>query len=78
MKKNIFMMLVILVTTYANSQNNDFVCTTPNNYDSDPEGVYSYSTDPIINNLDSGLYKVEKTYDDGSTQETVIYKENNL
>ncbi len=48
MKKNIFMMLVILVTTYANSQNNDFVCATPDNYDPDPEEVYSYSTDPIV------------------------------
>ncbi len=31
----------------------------------------------LINNLESGLYKIEKTYDDGSSQETVIFKENN-
>ena len=31
----------------------------------------------LITNLPSGLYEIEKQYDDGATQQTVIYKENN-
>lgn len=30
----------------------------------------------LINNLQDGLYKIEKNYNDGATQETVIIKEN--
>ncbi len=46
MKKNILFMFVILLTTYANSQINDFICATPDNNDPEPEGVYSHSIDP--------------------------------
>lgn len=31
----------------------------------------------LIYNLQQGLYKIEKTYDDGGVQETIIIKENN-
>ena len=37
----------------------------------------SINNENLIQNLESGLYKIEKSYDDGSTQETVIFKENN-
>lgn len=33
--------------------------------------------DPLlIDNLDEGLYKVDKNFEDGTTKETVIFKEN--
>ncbi len=31
----------------------------------------------LINNLDAGLYNIIENYDDGSSQETMIFKENN-
>jgi len=31
----------------------------------------------LIESLEPGLYNIKKTYDDGSTQETIIFKENN-
>lgn len=31
----------------------------------------------LINTLDPGLYKIEKQYDDGAVQQTIIYKDNN-
>ena len=31
----------------------------------------------LIQELPSGLYKIEKNYEDGSKQETVIFKDNN-
>ncbi|PIX09869.1 MAG: hypothetical protein COZ75_04570, partial [Flavobacteriaceae bacterium CG_4_8_14_3_um_filter_34_10] len=31
----------------------------------------------LIQNLPSGLYKIEKNYEDGAIQESVIFKENN-
>ncbi len=37
----------------------------------------SINNPQLIDNLESGLYKIEKSYDDGSIQETIIYKENN-
>jgi len=37
----------------------------------------SINNQNLIQELPSGLYKIEKNYDDGSTQETVIYKGNN-
>jgi hypothetical protein len=47
MKKYILLMLVILLTTYANSQTEDFICGTLYNPDPNPIGVYSQSTDPV-------------------------------
>jgi len=37
----------------------------------------SINNQSLIENLESGLYKIDKIYEDGSSQETVIYKENN-
>jgi len=37
----------------------------------------SINNQNLIENLDSGLYKIEMNYDDGSKQETVIFKQNN-
>ena len=31
----------------------------------------------LIDNLDAGLYVIDKTYDDGTTNQSVILKENN-
>ncbi|MAZ72028.1 MAG: hypothetical protein CMC70_02675 [Flavobacteriaceae bacterium] len=41
-----------------------------------PQDSTAINSPNLINNLDQGLYKIEKEYNDGSTQETVIYKEN--
>jgi hypothetical protein len=30
-----------------------------------------------VNDLNPGLYKIEKNYEDGATQQTIIIKENN-
>jgi len=37
----------------------------------------SINNENLIENLDPGLYNIKKTYNDGSIQETVIFKENN-
>jgi|TARA_B110000908_G_scaffold101268_1_gene119403 hypothetical protein len=37
----------------------------------------SINNPQLIDNLASGLYKIEKNYDDGSSQETILIKENN-
>lgn len=42
-----------------------------------PQDSTSINNPLLIDNLESGLYKIEKSYEDGSTQETIIYKENN-
>jgi hypothetical protein len=42
-----------------------------------PQDSIAINNQNLINNLENGLYKIEKTYEDGSTQETVIYKGNN-
>lgn len=42
-----------------------------------PKDSLSINNPVLINNLDPGLYKVEKNYEDGTTQETIIYKETN-
>ena len=42
-----------------------------------PQDSTGINNPQLINNLDAGLYKIEKNYLDGSFQETVIYKENN-
>jgi len=35
------------------------------------------NNEELINNLEPGLYNVIKNYQDGRTEETVIFKENN-
>ena len=37
----------------------------------------SINNQNLIENLENGLYKIDKNYEDGSTQETIIYKEDN-
>ena len=37
----------------------------------------SINNQNLIENLENGLYKIDKNYEDGSSQETVIYKGNN-
>ncbi|WP_339698865.1 hypothetical protein [uncultured Marixanthomonas sp.] len=42
-----------------------------------PKDSQSINDPDLVNDLDSGLYKIEKNYNDGSTDETVIHKNNN-
>ncbi len=42
-----------------------------------PQDSTSINNENLIQNLDTGLYKIKKNYNDGSSQETVILKENN-
>jgi len=42
-----------------------------------PQDSTSINNQNLIENLESGLYKINKIYDDGSIEETVIYKDNN-
>lgn len=42
-----------------------------------PKDSTSINNPNMINELDPGLYKIEKQYDDGAVQETVIVKDNN-
>jgi len=37
----------------------------------------SINNQNLIENLENGLYKIDKIYEDGSTQETLIFKEGN-
>jgi len=37
----------------------------------------SINNQNLIENLENGLYKIDKIYEDGSTEETVIYKDTN-
>lgn len=48
-----------------------------NNITVTPQDSLSINNQNLIQNLENGLYKIEKDYDDGSTQQTVIYKGNN-
>ncbi|MFT4697883.1 MAG: pantothenate kinase [Flavobacteriaceae bacterium] len=40
-----------------------------------PQDSTSINSQNLINDLPSGLYKIEKTYNDGAVEETVIIKE---
>lgn len=42
-----------------------------------PKDSVGINNPALINELQPGLYKVEKNYNDGSSQETVIVKQNN-
>jgi hypothetical protein len=42
-----------------------------------PKDSLSINDQNLINNLPQGLYKIEKNYEDGAVQETVIIKDNN-
>ena len=42
-----------------------------------PQDSISINEQNLIQELPSGLYKIEKNYEDGSKQETVIFKDNN-
>jgi len=42
-----------------------------------PQDSTAINNQDLIQNLDSGLYKIDKIYNDGSTEETVIIKDNN-
>jgi hypothetical protein len=42
-----------------------------------PQDSTSINSQSLINNLPQGLYKVEKNYQDGAIEETIIIKENN-
>ena len=42
-----------------------------------PQDSTAINNPNLIQNLDNGLYKIEKAYDDGAVQETVIQKGNN-
>ena len=42
-----------------------------------PQDSTSINNPALINNLQPGLYKIEKTYDDGAQQQNIIVKENN-
>ncbi len=42
-----------------------------------PQDSLGINNENLINDLPVGLYKIEKAYDDGTSQEKVIYKENN-
>ncbi|MBL4662262.1 MAG: hypothetical protein JKY22_01570 [Flavobacteriaceae bacterium] len=42
-----------------------------------PQDSTAINNPNLINDLQNGLYKIEKNYNDGATQETVIIKENN-
>jgi hypothetical protein len=48
-----------------------------NNITITPQDSLSINNQNLIQNLENGLYKIEKDYDDGATQQTVIYKGNN-
>jgi hypothetical protein len=42
-----------------------------------PQDSISINEQNLIQELSSGLYKIEKNYEDGSKQETIIFKDNN-
>jgi len=42
-----------------------------------PKDSMGINDQHLIQNLQNGLYTIDKTYDDGSTQQTVIQKGNN-
>ncbi len=42
-----------------------------------PKDSLGINNPTLINTLDMGLYKIEENYDDGSTQQTIIYKQPN-
>lgn len=42
-----------------------------------PKDSIGINNPNLIEELPNGLYKIEKVYDDGATQETVIFKEEN-
>ena len=48
-----------------------------NNITVTPQDSLNINNQNLIQNLENGLYKIEKDYDDGSTQQTIIYKGNN-
>jgi hypothetical protein len=41
-----------------------------------PKDSTAINNPELINDLDPGLYKLEKNYDDGATDQTIISKEN--
>ena len=47
-----------------------------NNYTLTTKDSIQINNPTLIENLDNGLYKIEKQFNDGSSQESVIYKEN--
>jgi len=57
------------------TQFNDNVINT--NFTFTPKDSLGINNQNLIQNLDSGLYKIEKNYQDGSIEQTVIFKENN-
>jgi len=55
-----------------------FLDNTPNtNVTITAQDSTSINNPNLINNLDPGLYNIIENYDDGSSQETMIFKENN-
>ena len=42
-----------------------------------PQDSTQINNPSLIDNLDAGLYVIDKTYDDGTTNQSVILKENN-
>ncbi|NRA92007.1 MAG: hypothetical protein HRU26_04875 [Psychroserpens sp.] len=42
-----------------------------------PQDSLAINNENLINNLNPGLYKIDKNYNDGTTKERVIFKENN-
>jgi len=56
-------------------QFNDGVINT--NITINPQDSRQINNPNLIDNLQQGLYKIEKSYNDGSTQQNVIFKENN-
>lgn len=48
-----------------------------NNVTVSPQDSMSINNTTLIDDLEPGLYNVIKNYENGETQENVIYKENN-
>lgn len=42
-----------------------------------PQDSTAINNESLIQNLENGLYKIEKSYDDGTIEETIIIKDNN-
>jgi hypothetical protein len=47
------------------------------NYTINPQDSTSINNPILVNELQPGLYNIQKSYEDGTTQETMLFKENN-
>lgn len=77
-------LLLSIVCNIAVAQTEDLDCVTDDETSPDPAGKYSYATSSenqinnpdMINQLEPGLYKIEKQHEDGAVEQTIIIKDN--